>query len=32
MVVAKKNQIAIDGLVLEMLIQAKDVFKDMETY
>lgn len=28
----KKNQIAIDGLVLEMLIQTKDVFKNMETY
>lgn len=32
MVVAKKNQRAIDGLVLEMLIQTKDVFKNMETY
>lgn len=34
MVVGKKttkNQIAIDVLVLEMLIQTKDVFKNMET-
>lgn len=28
----KKNQIAIDGLALEMLIQMKNVFKNMETY
>lgn len=28
----KKKQIAIDGLALEMLIQMKNVFKNMETY